>query len=172
MRFGLVPKKAELARPWAKTKSIGPPTGLEDQVAFVEAQIDDNTQLGRAFRLFVYLEPGDLALLRDGNPIEFAVLANQLVPVSVQMTEWEPLDTTRAVVEQVANERDRQPKLGWTTEHDDHHGVHHLVTLAEKYAHRNDPDNPGYYSRDNLLKAAALMVAAIERLDRGDGGPQ
>lgn len=82
MRFGLVPKEAEQARPWARTRVIGPPTGLEDTVALVEVQIDEQTELGRAFRTFVYPTPAELELLKAGHPIEFSVYAQQLSPVS------------------------------------------------------------------------------------------
>lgn len=85
MKFGPVPKQAELARPWAKTAAIGPPAGLEDTVAFVEAQIEEQTVLGRAFRMFVYPTPAEIEHLQAGNPIEFSVYAQQLVPVSVQV---------------------------------------------------------------------------------------
>jgi hypothetical protein len=79
-------------------------------------------------------------------------------------------DHTAEVLEQVAEERARQIELGWRSEHDDRWGVHRLVALAEKRAHRENDDNPGYYSRDQLVQATALMVAAIERLDRSEVG--
>lgn len=77
-------------------------------------------------------------------------------------------DHLALVLKQVADERARQITLGWTAEHDDFRNVDRLVKMADKYARREDPDNEGYYSRDNLVKAAALMVAAIERLDRSE----
>lgn len=77
-------------------------------------------------------------------------------------------DHAAQILEQVAEERARQIEIGWTIEHDDRHAVRHLVGLAEKYANRENEDNPGFYSRDNLVKATALMVAAVECLDRGD----
>jgi hypothetical protein len=76
-------------------------------------------------------------------------------------------DHTAEILEEIAAERARQVELGWTIEHDNRYGVHHLVALSEKYAHRDNDEDPGYYSRDNLVKAATLLVAAIERLDRG-----
>lgn len=86
MHFGLVPEAAEKARPWARKRSIGPPTGLEDTVAFVEAQIDDQTELGRAFLMFAYPDAEELELLKAGHPIEFAVYATQLPPVSAAVS--------------------------------------------------------------------------------------
>lgn len=85
MKFGPVPHIAEQQRPWARTHTIGPPPGREDTVGFLEAQVDDETELGRAFRFYLELEPGDLEAIQAGNPIEFAVYASQMVPVSVQV---------------------------------------------------------------------------------------
>lgn len=71
------------------------------------------------------------------------------------------------VLAQITLERDRQlAELGWTPDHDDRRGVMHLLGMADnkliKCALRQDPD------RDELVKAAALLVAAIEVLDRRD----
>lgn len=85
MRFGLVPDHAKAARPWARAVNIGPPPGLEDQVAFVEALVDDQTEFGRAFRVFAYPTPEELELIKAGRPIEFTVIAPQLVPISAQV---------------------------------------------------------------------------------------
>jgi len=83
MRFGLVPHVAETARPWADVRLIGPPPGLDDKVGSLVAQVDDRTELGRGFRFFAELEDGDLEAIQAGNPIEFVVYAQQMVPVSV-----------------------------------------------------------------------------------------
>lgn len=72
------------------------------------------------------------------------------------------------VYDDIRAERESHAERGWDDAHDDLHGVHHLVTLSEKYAHRQNHDNPGYYNRDNLVKAAALMVAAIDTFDRSN----
>ena len=82
-RFGLVPDIAVTARPWADVKVIGPPVGLGHQIGSLVAQVDDKTKLGRGFRFFVELEDGDLEAIQAGNPIEFVVYAQQMVPVSV-----------------------------------------------------------------------------------------
>ena len=83
MKFGPVPEIAEKARPWAKTQQIGPPVGYGDRVGYLSAQVDDTTQLGRAFRFFLELEEGDLERIQAGKPIEFVVYAGQMSPVSV-----------------------------------------------------------------------------------------
>lgn len=46
--------------------------------------------------------------------------------------------------------------------------AHDYVRRAEAQAHADNPVNPGYYCRNNLIKAAALLVAAIEVLDKAD----
>ena len=83
MRFGLVPKIAVEARPWADVRLIGPPPGLDDLVGSLAAQVDDRTTLGRGYRFFAELEDGDLEAIQAGNPIEFVVYAGQMVPVSI-----------------------------------------------------------------------------------------
>lgn len=89
-------------------------------------------------------------------------------------------------LEDVAAERKRQVEVeGWTPEHDDKHIDCQLATAAACYAvcgtekHLNDfkimgvhvwPWSRGWWKpttyRRNLVKAAALIIAEIERLDR------
>ena len=83
MRFTSVPTSAIVARPWADVQLIGPPPGWDDKVGSLSAQIDDRTALGRGYRFFAELEDGDLEAIQAGNPIEFVVYAQQMVPVSV-----------------------------------------------------------------------------------------
>lgn len=82
-------------------------------------------------------------------------------------------DHTERVLNDVRAERERQPQLGWTPEHDvDHHSTHDLVRLAESYAHKPESDrfeHNGYYSRRRLVQATSLLVAAIEAMDRREG---
>lgn len=86
-------------------------------------------------------------------------------------------------LEDVAAERQRQiEKEGWTPSHDDEHDEGQLTRAAVCYAMGRTrfgdsygPEDlwpwdfkwwkPGNYRR-NLIKAAALIVAEIERLDR------
>ncbi len=86
MKFGRVPEVAEKARPWAVTRTIGPPPGREDQIGDLEAQVDEQNDLGvRAFRFFIELEDGDLERITAGSPIEVAIFTPQMWPVSVQI---------------------------------------------------------------------------------------
>lgn len=92
----------------------------------------------------------------------------------------EPLS---AACSDVIAERDRQKDVeGWTAEHDDKYTGCELAAAAATYAVCVRPDQlkvcgvtawpwpyhwwkPGAYRR-NLVKAAALLIAEIERIDR------
>lgn len=96
-----------------------------------------------------------------------------------------PLRDFAAMME-IAAERRRQVDVkGWTPEHDDQHRSGQLADAAARYAAAGGgtfPDErtaflwpwaasewkPSPDPRRNLVKAAALMVAEIERLDRRD----
>jgi hypothetical protein len=90
-----------------------------------------------------------------------------------------------SVVAEIEAERRRQIETeGWTPRHDDEHSEGDLAQAAACYA--RSAANPGLYHRANvptgwpwdafwwkptdqrrdLIKAAALIVAEIERLDR------
>lgn len=96
-----------------------------------------------------------------------------------------------AVIDEISTERRRQIQVeGWTPEHDDQHGNGELGRAAAFYASHHAAftysDGPSYSllvhidnlwpwapewrktgdARRNLVKAAALIVAEIERLDR------
>lgn len=70
------------------------------------------------------------------------------------------------VLGQVAAERARQIQMGWTPEHDDLHSTHQMVQLARSRAGRVGSSGEGYYSRERLIEAAAIFVAAVEAMDR------
>lgn len=57
--------------------------------------------------------------------------------------------------EQVADERERQVKLGYTADHDDKHGPVHLMNLARKYEQQGD-----------FVKASAMYRAYEESAER------
>lgn len=81
------------------------------------------------------------------------------------MTDFVSADTAR-VIDDVRTERNRQVAKGWTPEHDDQHSTHDLVRLAEQRAHSTGSAGAGYYSRERLVEAAAMLVAAVEAMDR------
>lgn len=86
----------------------------------------------------------------------------------------------------VLAERQRQISAeGWTPEHDDDHGDGEIAAAAATYAlaasrcfaeqqpyHQTWPWDAGWWkpttARRDLVKAAALILAEIERLDRAD----
>lgn len=67
-------------------------------------------------------------------------------------------------VSDVIAERATHAERGWTPEHDAEHGVRHLLHLAADYADRAAANDPP--SRGDAVKAASLLVAAIELIDR------
>lgn len=82
------------------------------------------------------------------------------------------------VIDEIAAERTRQIEVeGWSPEHDDMHTHEEMAIAAAMYALPAFARNlllwpwdrkwwkPGKRRR-NLIKAAALLVAEIERLDR------
>jgi hypothetical protein len=85
-----------------------------------------------------------------------------------------------SAIEAIAAERQRQIEAeGWTPEHDDEHDDGQLAKAASCYASPPDCTNrhfdwpwamewwkPSEDRRRELIKAAALIVAEIERLDR------
>lgn len=73
---------------------------------------------------------------------------------------------TLTVLAEVALERDRQIEKGWTPQHDDGHTIHDLVRLAEQRARLEGSGGYGVYSRERLVQAAAMLVAAVETWDR------
>ena len=79
----------------------------------------------------------------------------------------------------VLAERERQKNVeGWTAEHDDEHEDNQLAIAAASYAAWGEKDYPPLIwpwgekwwkprdHRRNCVKAAALLIAEIERLDR------
>lgn len=89
-----------------------------------------------------------------------------------------------AAVADVLTERRRQIEVeDWTPQHDDHHAEGEMARAAAAYAMsaaglmKNAPTNypwpwaDGWWKpkdkRSDLVRAAALLIAEIERLDRG-----
>ncbi len=102
-------------------------------------------------------------------------------------------DRSALICNEILNERTRQvEEEGWTPAHDDEHELGEMAAAAGCYAiaaagnpsHPMPPNygDPGYEwpwdlkwwkpttARRNLVKAAALIVAEIERLDRVESG--
>ena len=88
-------------------------------------------------------------------------------------------DTRAGAFRDVLAERRRQIEVeGWTPEHDDEHSTQELAFAAACYATADEGDAPPAVwpwhlswwkptdRRHNLVKAGALILAEIERLDR------
>ena len=88
-------------------------------------------------------------------------------------------EATTAAARDVLAERRRQVEAeGWTPEHDDHHLPNELALAAASYVCADEADAPPAIwpwdwswwkpkdRRRNLVKAGALILAEIERLDR------
>ena len=112
-----------------------------------------------------------------GRVDHLAEQLRQLTPKEAAELSIGGVDTDRytaRVLNDVRIERDRQvADLGWTPEHDVcHHSTHDMVRLAERYAHKTESDrdeHQGLYSRRRLVQAVALLVAAVEAMDRREG---
>ena len=103
------------------------------------------------------------------------------------MTPTQEIIKSKAVCD-VLNERERQIKSeGWSAEHDDNHTDGELAQAAGCYALFGDPSGPYRHYvpaewpwdrswwkvtdyRRSLVKAAALLLAEIERVDRANMG--
>lgn len=100
--------------------------------------------------------------------------------------DMEAFAKSQNVLEEVYSERRRQvDREGWAPQHDDEHDEGEMAFAAAAYAtYQDDPASnyvPGLWPwaaewwkpttrRRNLIKAAALIIAEIERLDRLQGG--
>lgn len=77
----------------------------------------------------------------------------------------------KPIFEEVDHERERQ-ELKWGTDFDDQNTVNDWCAYFAKYAVNSAPlDKDDVYSRRELVKLAALAVAAIEAHDRNGGFP-
>lgn len=103
--------------------------------------------------------------------LERAAISAQLVQQRATLS-----DAARDVLA----ERQRQISIeGWTPKHDDQHDCHEMAEAAACYAYPELitavgihvwPWNPGWWKpkdrRSNLIRAGALLLAEIERIDR------
>ncbi|HEJ3062549.1 TPA: hypothetical protein SL272_000882 [Pseudomonas aeruginosa] len=102
-------------------------------------------------------------------------------PVAPQQGE------TQAARDVLAERRRQVEAEGWTTEHDDEHDCGELASAAGCYAmytqaypagdpHQSWPWDASWWkpktARENLVRAGALILAEIERLDRNLTPPE
>jgi len=119
----------------------------------VRAQLDGATTRVEALRIAL------------GLAVDVETDADRQALQDLTLEAFQRVDTVPqgavGVLLQVRAERTRQIERGYTPEHDDQHGLTHL--LDEAYARMNSSS-----SRANLVAVAALVVAAIEWIDRSD----
>ncbi|AOZ48794.1 hypothetical protein [Chromobacterium vaccinii] len=164
---------------------------LVELTRFVTLAMDDSEEEGRVHLIdsdnfdFISAQLDGLDELPDDKPgytlgpagkAEWAL--RRLLAAAPQLAQPQQ----PAVIEEIAAERRRQIEVeGWTPEHDDQHTGGQLADAASCYArlgagwsigasHRWWPFdsprlNPGT-RRQNLVKAGALIVAELERIDR------
>lgn len=97
----------------------------------------------------------------------------------------QPAPLTAAARDVLAERRRQVEAEGWTPEHDDDHGDGSLALAAACYADKDRPDGmcPGRWPwhasdwkpkdrRADLVRAGALILAEIERLDRASAAPK
>lgn len=116
----------------------------------------------------------------DGKPLAMTYgHIRRLQALLPQTGEGEPTPTpisdTDRVIADIASERRRQVGgLGWTSENDDKYVSGELACAAASYTLNDARYWPWGYPfrpagiRRNLVKAGALIVAEIERLDRAE----
>lgn len=83
---------------------------------------------------------------------------------------------SQAALDVLAERRGQVEREGWTPEHDDQHSVEELQKAGVAYASIGVCVLPSIFwpwgrwkpkgLRQNLVRGAALLIAAIERLDR------
>lgn len=108
-----------------------------------------------------------------------AELRNRLNLVTVQRDELLAMLGTQAAKDVIAERHRQQTDEGWTPERDDQYVNRELSAAAECYAGATNkrslcpaiwPWSPGWWKpsdyRRNLIKADALILAEIERIDR------
>jgi hypothetical protein len=74
------------------------------------------------------------------------------------------MELSQAEVDVLEERRKQVIEKGWTDRHDDGHDQYALQHAAAAYALQDHWHPRG--RRENLIRAAALMLAAIEKLDR------
>lgn len=109
---------------------------------------------------------------------------HELARIALASLEAEPVAFNPAILD-VASERQRQMSIeGWTSEHDDAYQNSELADAAACYAinaHNQGFSTPAHWpwdpewwkqsgARRDLVKAGALILAEIERIDRAAKG--
>lgn len=129
---------------------------------------------------------GEHVTTYGAGPEHCAVAAHIGQYLRTEIMSW-PVQPHESVASEIARERERQMQIeGWTSEHDDqwsngalaraagcyalHAGAAKPAQVADGYAPQDWPWEARWWKpksrRRDLIRAAALIVAEIERLDR------
>ncbi|MCL8356357.1 ead/Ea22-like family protein [Enterobacter hormaechei] len=171
---------AEKALPAMKRLLMMPNDELFDEALL---NVDGDVDAANAFNLLTGPETV-LALLDELEAAEKRIA--ELEAAEKRIAELEATAFSKAAIDVLAERQRQQSAEGWTTEHDDDHSCGEMALAASsyaQYAHRkpiapaipfNWPWEPEWFKqqgpRRDLVKAGALILAEIERIDRAAAG--
>ncbi|EGO4140660.1 TPA: ead/Ea22-like family protein [Escherichia coli] len=128
-------------------------------------------------------EARDAAFIAAANPATVLVLLDELEAAEKRIAELEARSFNPAILDVVAERQRQQSVEGWTPEHDNAYQNSELADAAACYAihaHNQGFSTPAHWpwspdwwkqsgARCDLVKAGALILAEIERIDRAAG---
>ncbi|HHL6868669.1 TPA: ead/Ea22-like family protein [Escherichia coli] len=128
-------------------------------------------------------EARDAAFIAAVNPATVLALLDELEAAEKRIAELEARSFNPAILDVVAERQRQQSVEGWTPEHDNAYQNSELADAAACYAihaHNQGFSTPAHWpwspdwwkqsgARCDLVKAGALILAEIERIDRAAG---
>ena len=128
-------------------------------------------------------EARDAAFIAAANPATVLALLDELEAAETRIAELEARSFNPAILDVVAERQRQQSVEGWTPEHDNAYQNSELADAAACYAihaHNQGFSTPAHWpwspdwwkqsgARCDLVKAGALILAEIERIDRAAG---
>lgn len=125
----------------------------------------------------------DSAFIAAANPPTVLALLDELEAAEKRIAELEARSFNPAILDVVAERQRQQSVEGWTPEHDNAYQNSELADAAACYAihaHNQGFSTPAHWpwspdwwkqsgARCDLVKAGALILAEIERIDRAAG---
>ncbi|MEB7082276.1 ead/Ea22-like family protein [Escherichia coli] len=125
-------------------------------------------------------EARDAAFIAAANPATVLALLDELEAAEKRIAELEARSFNPAILDVVAERQRQQSVEGWTPEHDNAYQNSELADAAACYAihaHNQGFSTPAHWpwspdwwkqsgARCDLVKAGALILAEIERIDR------
>lgn len=128
-------------------------------------------------------EARDAAFIAAANPATVLALLDELEAAEKRIAELEARSFNPAILDVVAERQRQQSVEGWTPEHDNAYQNSELADAAACYAihaHNQGFSTPAHWpwspdwwkqsgARRDLVKAGALILAEIERIDRAAG---